>query len=137
MKKKVKMRKRTGRSRRSVLSFALLSGAGLLLAEKKKKTPDLYAIVGGTVFRDPGFALRGAEVTLEPEQAVVNGSKLKPQKAISDARGEFAFRVPPLEGAKYKLTATAPGMKPETKQAETRGGEERIDVTFNLLPASK
>ena len=76
-------------------------------------------------------------VTLEPEQAVVNGSKLKGQKALSDARGEFAFRVAPLEGAKYRVTASVPGMKSETKVAETRGGEERIDVTFMLLPASK
>jgi hypothetical protein len=124
---------RTGKSRRSFLTLA----ASLPLLAGKKKSADLYAIVGGTVFRDPGFALRGAEVILEPEKAVVNGSKLKGQKAVSDARGEFAFRVAPIEGAKYKVTANMPGMKSETKVAETRGGEERIDVTFMLLPASK
>jgi len=126
------MRKRTGSTRRSFLGLI-----GLSLFAGKKKSADLYAIVAGTVFRDPGFALRGAEVTLEPEQAVVNGSKLKGQKAVSDARGEFAFRVAPIDGAKYKVTVKVPGMKPETKVAETRGGEERIDVTFMLLPASK
>jgi hypothetical protein len=132
------MRTRTGSSRRRILGLfaAVPLFAGKLFAGKKK-SPDLYAIIGGTVFRDPGFALRGAEVTLEPEKAVVHGSKLKGQKAVSDARGEFAFRVPPLEGAKYKVTATMTGMAPETKVAETRGGEERIDVTFMLLPASK
>lgn len=101
----------------------------------KKKPADLYAIIGGTVFRDPGFALRGAEVVIEPEKPVVNGVKLKAQKALSDGRGEYAFRVPPIE-AKYTVKASASGMKPESKAAETRGGEERIDVTFNLLPAS-
>ena len=130
------MRKKIGNSRRCVLAlltapFVLPAGAG-----DKKKSADLYSIIGGSVFRDPGFALRGAEVLLEPEQTVVNGSKLKPQKAISDARGEFAFRVPPVE-AKYRVTAKSPGMAPETKSAATQGGEERIDVTFMLLPASK
>ena len=126
------MKKRTGSSRRWFLCLVSLP-----LFAGKKKSVDLYAIIGGTVFRDPGFALRGAEVTLEPVKAVINGSKLKLQHAISDARGEFAFRVPPLEGAKYKVTAKMAGMTPETKLAETRGGEERIDVTFMLLPASK
>lgn len=132
-KKSPKTKTRIGKPRRAFLAlvpfFPLFAG--------KKKSADLYAIIGGTVFRDPGFALRGAEVMLEPEKPVVNGSKLKGQKAISDARGEFAFRVAPLEGAKYKLTASMPGMKPETRVAETHGGEERIDVTFTLLPASK
>ncbi|BDC49925.1 hypothetical protein F183_A22410 [Bryobacterales bacterium F-183] len=104
-------------------------------AAKKKKTADLYAIVGGTVFRDPGFALRGAEVTIEPEQEVVNGSKLKAQKAVSDARGEFAFRVAPI-AAKYRVTAKAQGLTSQTKPAATNGGEERIDVTFMLQPSS-
>jgi hypothetical protein len=120
----------------SALVLLPLFAGGKMLAGRKKSA-DLYAIIGGTVFRDPGFALRGAEVTLEPEKTVVNGSKLKGQKAVSDARGEFAFRVAPIEGAKYKLTASMPGLQPETRFAETRGGEERIDVTFMLLPASK
>ncbi len=127
-----KTKRRIGRRaalRGLILPFAAVSFAG------KKKTTDLFAIIGGTVFRDPGFALRGAEVTLEPEQPVVNGVKLKPQKAISDGRGEYAFRVPPIE-AKYTVKASAQGMKPESKPAMTRGGEERIDVTFNLVPAS-
>ena len=134
-KRKAKMRKKTGSTRRSLLALA---AAPFLLAAGKKKaaSPDLYAIVGGTVFREPGFALRGAEITLEPEEPVVNGVKLKPQKALADARGEFAFRVPPIQ-AKYRVTAVFPGMKSETRPAATQGAEERIDVTFLLLPASK
>ncbi len=126
--------KKTGR--RSVL-LALFGPLALVAAGGgKKKSADLYAIIGGSVFRDPGFALRGAEVSLEPEKPAVNGYKLKPQKALSDARGEYAFRVAPIE-AKYIIKVSAEGMKGESKVAETRGGEERIDVTFNLLPASK
>lgn len=105
------------------------------IGAKKKKSADLYAIVAGTVFRDPGFALPGAQVLIEPEQEVVNGSKLKAQKAVSDARGEFAFRVAPI-AAKYRITVKAEGMASQTKPAATSGGEERIDVTFTLSPAS-
>ena len=143
------MRKRTGSAkgpsgpvlrasvgtRRSILALlapALLAAAG----KKKSASSDLYALIGCTVFRDPGFALRGAEVTLEPEEPVVNGIKLKPQKGLADARGEVVFRVAPIQ-AKYRITAVSPGMKPETKPAVTQGGEERIDVTFLLLPAPK
>ena len=126
------MKKRSGSRRAFLFAAPLLIAA----AGAKKKTVELYAIVGGTVFRDPGFALRGVEVVLEPEQPVVNGFKMKAQKAVSDARGEYAFRVPPVE-AKYRVTANMPGYKPETKLAATQGGEERIDVTFALLPASK
>jgi hypothetical protein len=116
--------------------FLLAFPVSKTLRAGKKKSADLYAVIGGTVFRDPGFALRGAEVVLQPEKPVVNGVKMKGQKAISDARGEYAFRVPPIE-AKYSIKVSAEGMKGETKPAETRGGEERIDVTFTLLPASK
>jgi len=107
----------------------------LAFGAKKKKTADLYAIVGGTVFRDPGFALAGAQVLIEPVQETVNGSKLKAQRAVSDARGEFAFRVAPIS-AKYRVSVKAQGMVSQTKEAATNGGEERIDVTFTLLPAS-
>lgn len=140
-KRKTKIKTKTGNSivgvsRRSIfVSFALFAAVPAA-ADKKKNAADLYSIIGGSVFRDPGFALRGAEVSLEPEQPVVNGVKLKPQKAISDTRGEFAFRVAPVE-AKYRVTAKAAGMASETKPAATQGGEERIDVTFMLLPASK
>jgi hypothetical protein len=130
--KRVRTKRRIGRRPFLLLLLPALTAS----AGKKKKSPDLYAIIGGTVFRDPGFAFRGAEIVLEPEKPVVNGVKLKPQKAVSDARGEFAFRVAPIE-ATYTLKASAEGMKGETKTAMTRGGEERIDVTFTLLPASK
>ena len=126
-------------SRRSWLQqacLALTMPMAAFGAQKKKKSADLYAIIGGTVFRDPGFALRGATVTLEPDKPIVNGVKLKPQKAVTDGRGEYAFRVAPIE-AKYSVTVSAEGLKVETKPAETHGVEERIDVTFNLLPASK
>src|SRR5689334_13606848 len=95
--KRKRMKRRSGSpsgltsSRRSWLQQACLvltTPLAAFGAQRKKKSADLYAIIGGTVFRDPGFSLRGATVTLEPDQAIVKGVKLKPQKAVTDGRGE-------------------------------------------------
>jgi hypothetical protein len=122
-------------SRRPVLERLLLGLAGAaaaLAAADKKPAPPGYAVIGGTVFREPGFSLPGAEIVLEPEAP----AKQKRQKAVSDARGEFAFRVPPI-AAKYRVTVTARGFRSDSKSAVTQGGEERIDVTFSLAAESK
>ena len=100
--------------------------------KKKKPAPSGYALIAGTVFKDPGFAVPGAEVTLKP--AGPEGGKK--QTASTNFRGEFTFRVPPV-AAKFDITVLAKGLKPETKPAATQGGEERIDVTFLLSPESK
>jgi len=116
-----------------VLLFAvpLLVSAG----KPKKKSADLFALIAGSVFKEPGYALPGAQVLLEPEVEEANGVSFRPQKVVTDARGEFAFRVPPVE-AKYTLKVSAKGLKGEIKKVETRGGEERVDATFLLAPAS-
>ena len=95
-----------------------------------------YAIVGGTVFRDSGFALPEAQVTLEPDGN--SGGKKKSRKltAVSSPRGEFTFRVPPV-AAKYKVAVAAKGFAPEEKIVEMHGGEERVEATFTLSPQSK
>ena len=99
---------------------------------KQRATPE-YAIVGGTVFRDSGLALPGAEVTLAAElEAQVKPAK--PLKQISDARGEFAFRVP-SERARYRVTAAAKHFQMQEKIVEIQG-YERADVTLTLTQSS-
>lgn len=97
-----------------------------------KRKPEPYALVAGTVFRDPGFALAGAQVTIVPKPADGSNIKLKLNTAVSNARGEFAFRVPPL-AMHYSVHAEAKGFKGAEKLAEVHG-EERVDVTFILQP---
>lgn len=92
-------------------------------------------MVAGTVFREPGFALPGADVTLAPAADHPSGAKVKKQKASTNGRGEFAFRVPAAE-AKYILTAGAKGWKAQEKPVSITG-EERVDVTFMLDQESK
>ena len=107
-----------------LLAFALLSSA----ADRK---PEAYAVIAGTVFRGDGFSLPGASVTLTAKDAL----KRKKRQAVSDARGEFAFRVPAGAGS-YIVKAAAKGFQAIEKEA-TVAGEERVEVTLLLAPESK
>lgn len=86
-------------------------------------------MLAGTVFRDAGFALRGAEVVVTPDSA---GKKAKPLRAASDARGEFFLRLPPGP-ASYNVVVRASGYKPAEKKV-TFGADERLDINFLLEP---
>lgn len=115
--------------------LAALLATAPLTAGKHKNAPGEFAIVGGTVFRDPGFALPGAEVTLVPVPPAGSHQKVKKLKAVSSPRGEFAFRVPPGP-MQYTLSVTCKGFKPEEKTASIQSFE-RIDVNFLLTEEAK
>jgi len=121
-------KKRSG-SKAIAAALVLLTLCGLSARDKKAVEP--YSIVGGSVFREPGLALAGAEVTITPKLADGSQMKLRVTHAISDDRGEFAFRVPPT-AAVYKVRATAKGFQPDEKTAEVNGEGERVDVTLML-----
>ena len=123
--------------RRGILPLTLWMAVLLPAARaEKKKTIGPYALVAGTVFREPGFALAGAEVTVTPNpgegQAQV---KIKKMQAISDARGEFAFRVSPAP-MRYTVRVTARGYQSAEKSVSIEG-EERAEATFVLQQESK
>src|SRR6202044_900634 len=109
MKKKRKPKKRTGTSTLGI-HFVLLPAlllAGFLApraAAKKKPALDTYAIVSGSVFQESGYALPDADVSLVPEEQSDKASK--PMTAVTDARGEFVFHVPPGP-AHYAVTVDA------------------------------
>ena len=90
--------------------------------------------MGGTVFRESGLALAGAEVTLTAEPANPGGKAAKPQKQITHARGEFAFRVP-ADPARYRVAASAKHFQMEEKTVEIQGNE-RTEVTLTLPESS-
>ena len=123
--------------RRFASALVLLSLPALALpAGKKKATSGAaaeYSVVGGTVFRDTGFAMPDVEVTLEMTPAPPKAKKLK---ATSSPQGEFSFRVPPA-AAKYKVSVAAKGFQPADKIVEIQGPSERVDATFTMLPESK
>lgn len=125
------MRKKRKRSGGSLLGFALLCLAVAPVAGDDKKPKPAHAVVAGTVFREPGFALPGAEVTLTANRPP---KKFKPMRMFSDSRGEYAFRVPAVE-ARYIVKVKAKGFESQEKEAAV-AGEQRLDVFFQLKPAA-
>ena len=116
---------------RSPALLVLLAAASSSLAmadAKKEKKQESFSIVAGTVFRPPGFALGGAEVTLKPESGKV-------QRSVSNTRGEFAFRVP-SRLASYTVRVKADGFEVQEKTTEI-GIDQRIDLAFELNPVRK
>jgi hypothetical protein len=118
---------------------ALLAGAAAPVAsgqpsngKKPGQKESAHGVIAGTVFRDPGFAQPGAAVWITRKDDP-KGKKLG--EGISDSRGEFAFRVPPVQ-ATYVLRATLKGYRPVRQDIEI-GGEEQVNATLLLVPESK
>ncbi|MCC6537244.1 MAG: carboxypeptidase regulatory-like domain-containing protein [Bryobacterales bacterium] len=130
-----------------LLLAALVAGSLLmftfpapLLAAKKKKekagqAEAAGAVLAGTVFTGAGFALRGATVlvTAVPAEGAPAAKKPARWEAVSDARGEFLFRLPPGP-ARYNVVVRAGGHQPQEKQL-TYAADERQDQNFLLDPA--
>lgn len=95
---------------------------------------DPYAVVAGTVFREPGFALPRAEVLLSVVEAPAVKKKPKEQRTQSDARGEFSFRVP-AGAARYRISVSSPGFQAQQKEIAVNS-DERVDVYFELKAGS-
>jgi hypothetical protein len=128
--------KRIGSSVIVLLALVLLT---LVLPDaraSKKKVDAEYALVGVSVFREPGLSLPDANVTLvpdpEPGQAPV---KIKKLEAISDSRGELVFRVPAAP-MRYSVKVFVKGFNKDQKTVSIQG-DERVDVTFLLHQESK
>ena len=130
-----KRKRRTGNS----LAAAVLSAVCLCLptsgipAPAGDRGPAEYALIAGTVFQESGLSLRGAELELIPDREDAKAHKLKKFAAVSDSRGEFAFRVP-AKPARYTIKVRRKGFAAQEKSLEVKG-DERIDVNFQLEPA--
>jgi hypothetical protein len=141
-KKKKRTRKRTSgnsfRARRLLIAIAFLvtllcPAAFSAKKEKQKVAAAPFALIAGTVFRPPGFALPGAQVVIVPETPEVNGTKLKKVDAITNFRGEWALRVPPVP-AKWRVDVKSSGYLPQQRIVGVEG-EQRIDLSIVLEPA--
>ncbi len=108
------------------MALAFLCAAGLAAEEKSKP----YAVVAGTVFREPGFVLPKAEVALKMTVPPPGVKHPKTLTTRSDERGEYAFRVPAGK-AEYAVSVKAGGFVGEEKPAKIES-EERVDIYFTL-----
>lgn len=100
-----------------------------------QKSKPSFALIAGTVFRNSGFSLPGAEVTVDPDPGAGPPARLKRIRVRTDARGEFAVRVPPAP-MRYNVSVRAREWQGQQKTVSVQG-EERIDLSFVLSPASK
>jgi Carboxypeptidase regulatory-like domain len=89
-----------------------------------------YATVRGAVFRDGGFTLPNAKLVIE---RLGEGKRFK-RETTSVEGGEFAFRLP-AEKATYRVTATARGFQPLSKEVTIDGDEVR-QVALSLERAN-
>jgi hypothetical protein len=136
---------RTKKRKKRIIGTSLIGTSLVLLAAtllpavaaaKKKPALDTYAVISGSVFQESGYALPDAAVTLLAEPAS-GGAAVKAQKmeAVSDARGEFLFRVPPGP-MNYAIVVAAKGYQ-SLRKSVTVEGQERVEVTFQLDRESK
>jgi hypothetical protein len=131
------MKKMTTKRRRRIGSSAALLLALVLplFAAYKNKSAGPQAAIAGTVFRDPGFAFPGVDVTLVSLPGPDSHDKPAKHKAVTTPRGEFLFHVPAVE-SHFRVSVAAKGYAPQQKDVEIRG-EERVDLSFLLEPESK
>ncbi len=130
--------RRRKRRKRIGISLLLLATAFFLPAEaaKKKAVLEPYALLAGTVFRETGFSLPNAEIVVIPDPLPdATPLKVKKLQTVSDARGEFALRLP-AANMRYTVKVSAKGYRSEEKSVTVQG-EDRLDVTFQLHEESK
>ena len=123
-----KKKKRIGIS----LALLVIALSPAALGQKKKTLAASYGIVAGSVFRESGYSLPEAQITLVPDPSDAKAKKLE---AVSDARGEFVFRVPPVP-MHYIVRVKARAYESQEKPAELHG-EDRVDLTFTMQPEPK
>jgi hypothetical protein len=126
--------KRRMRSTKTLLRFAALAMAFAALASAgdKKKPGDPETVIAGTVFRDPGYALPDATVTLMRRD---DPKHKKLVELTTSFRGEFAIHVPAAQ-AVYVVKASAKGFRAQEKEASVTG-LDRVDLIFTLEPEKK
>ena len=104
---------------------ALLLALALTAGDKKKAAQD-DVVISGSVFRDPGYALPEATVTLTRKD---DPKHKKLAQETTTYRGEFVFHV-------YVVKASAKGYGAQEKDAQV-SGPNRLELTFTLEPESK
>ena len=98
------------------------------------------SLIRGAVFESSGASLGGVNLKLSrvPTTDEEKENKKLPKFSLSyttNSHGEFAFRVPAAR-ARYKVTATLSGYKPETKLVDVNESEA-VPLAFSLEPVKK
>jgi hypothetical protein len=115
-----------------LLLFGLFAAPAFPRKKEKEKPAAAFALIAGTTFRAPGFALPGSRVRVEPRAPESSGVRLKAVEVLTDSRGEFALRVPvvPME---WTVHVQVNGYHPQIRTVRV-DGEQRVDLSFILEP---
>lgn len=135
MRKTKKTRTTTGAKQGILIACLALGLIWLPAPAQKRRQPSPQAVIAGTIFREPGFAVAGAEALLTAESPPAAQKRFRPMRATASARGELFFYVP-AGPAKYRVRASARGLEPQEREVEIHG-EERVDLYFNLKPLAQ
>ncbi len=115
------------------LAALLILFAALAVADRK---PAAEAVIAGSVHRDTGFAMGGADVTVVPNPEDPAAKKPKGSwRTSTNQRGEFAVRVP-AGRMRYNVIVKAGGYRTGEKPVII-GADERAELSFILEPAVK
>lgn len=110
------------------------AAAVLLLAApaeaQRRKAPQPYAVIAGTVFQETGLTLPGARITVTPLEGEGGRKETKAVRGTSNAQGEFAIRVP-AGSMRYTVRVEARGFEPAEKQVQVEW-DQRVEVFFRL-----
>lgn len=115
-----------------LIALLLLLAAGAW-AKDRKPAAVPQAVIAGTVFRPPGFALGDCEITVTLESELPKPNQFSKVKLVSNPRGEFAVRVPAVT-ANYRVDVKKAGFQPHSKTV-TITGQERYDLSIVLEPS--
>ncbi len=92
-----------------------------------------FSIISGAVFNARGLSMANVKLTIErvssPDSSLKKG---KLGETVSNQAGEFAFRFPGAD-AVYRITATARGYKPVTKDVDVQKDEKR-NIALQMTP---
>lgn len=105
-----------------------------------EKTGRKVSLIRGAVFDINGGSLAGVSLKLvrvptEEEDKDHKKVESLTMSYVANHHGEFAFRVPAAR-ARYRITATLTGYKPESKVVDVSEGEA-VPLAFSLSPAKK
>jgi hypothetical protein len=130
------IRKRRGRLRIRPFIWMGLCGFLILLQEivplAKEKEPDSFALLAGSCFNSDGFSLPGASIRVEMQTNQEKPGKTKKWQTVSDARGEFALRLPAGRHI-FLIKASREGFVPlETTVSFVQDERQDIILKFHL-----
>ena len=127
---------RTGSKLVAVAAAIVLSAPLAIVVQKRKSERPrlLLALIAGTVYRPPGFALPGVEVIVAPEQAEARCCQIEESQKQLPMRVVSLPCACPLYPQNGEWTSTLKGIV-RSRSLSRSTGEQRVDLSIILEPA--